>query len=313
MADFAGFRNRLQKNLKHWGKWARRRGIDCYRIYDREMPDFPLAIDLYEGHPHVQEYSTSWNAGTSEYDQWLQGTLAVLAEALARPIDSIAFKRRQRQRGESQYTRTGAHGRDMVVHEGGLKFWVNLEAYLDTGLFLDHRNARALIREQAAGTRFLNLFAYTGSFTVYAAAGGARESVSVDLSNTYQAWTRRNLELNGIDLSAHQRIRRDVFEFLDGALQERERFDLIVLDPPSFSNSKKMREILDVQRDHPRLINGCLDLLTPDGTLFFSTNRQGFTLASERLHTTQFEEMTRQTLPEDFARSQMHRSWWIRK
>lgn len=190
---------------------------------------------------------------------------------------------------------------------------MNLHAYLDTGLFLDHRRTRALVRSRAAGRRFLNLFAYTGSFTVYAAAGGARESVTVDLSNTYQEWARRNLELNGIDLARHRLLREDVFTYLEQAAARDERFDLVVLDPPTFSNSKRMREVLDVQRDHPRLINGVLRLLAPDGELFFSTNRQGFTLQAEAIEGARIEEITRQTLPEDFARAQAHRCWRIRR
>jgi 23S rRNA (cytosine1962-C5)-methyltransferase len=200
-----------------------------------------------------------------------------------------------------------------VVSEGGLKFEVDLHSYLDTGLFLDHRETRALVRQRAAGRRMLNLFAYTGSFSVYAAAGGALATTSVDLSNTYQAWTQRNLALNGFSGDAHQLERADVFEYLERAQRERRLFGLIVLDPPSFSNSKKMQEILDVQRDHRRLIEACLELLTPNGELFFSTNRRRFKLDDALQALPGAEEITRQTLPDDFKRNPAHRCWIFRR
>jgi 23S rRNA (cytosine1962-C5)-methyltransferase len=199
-----------------------------------------------------------------------------------------------------------------VVSEGGLRFEVDLHSYLDTGLFLDHRETRALIRQRAAGRRMLNLFAYTGSFSVYAAAGGALSTTSVDLSNTYQAWTGRNLALNGFTDDAHQMERADVFEYLDRAQRERRQFGLIVLDPPSFSNSKKMTEVLDVQRDHRRLIEACLGLLTPNGELYFSTNKRRFKLDPELEALPGTEEITSRTLPDDFKRHPAHRCWLLR-
>ena len=198
-----------------------------------------------------------------------------------------------------------------MVEESRLKFIVNLDAYLDSGLFLDHRITRAKVRDRGYGKRFLNLFAYTGSFTVYAAAGGARESVSVDLSNTYQSWTRRNFELNQMDLAAHRLVRADVLRYLDEAGRRGDKFDLIVLDPPSFSNSKKMRDVLDVQRDHPRLIQQSMTLLHRGGELVFSTNLRGFALDEAALPGIDAQEISAQTIPQDFRNKRIHRCWRI--
>ncbi len=305
--DIDAFANRLRKNRRHWEKWARRRGIGCYRLYDRDIPEFPLAIDWYEGEAHAQVFARKGQQPLEEAEEQAIG--AAICQALEIPGEALAFKTRQRQRGLAQYEKTGQQGRPRVVSEAGLKFEVDLHSYLDTGLFLDHRETRALVRQQAAGRRMLNLFAYTGSFSVYAAAGGALATTSVDLSNTYQAWTRHNLELNGFSADDHQTERADVFEYLERAVRERRLFGLIVLDPPSFSNSKKMQEILDVQRDHRRLIEACLALLTPNGELYFSTNRRRFKLDPELEALGGCEEITRRTLPEDFKRHPAHRCW----
>lgn len=312
MTDAIPFANRLTKNLKHWRKWARRQGIGCFRVYDRDIPEFPLAIDVYEGRPHIQTFATRWDASPEEEDAWEQAVRETVARVFETDPATLAFKTRRRQKGTAQYEKTGIQGEDFVVEETGLKFWVNLHAYLDTGLFLDHRITRGMVRERAAGKRMLNLFAYTGSFSVYAAAGGARESLTVDLSNTYQDWSRRNFELNGMDLTRHRLERADVMDWLEQASRRRERFDLIVLDPPSFSNSKMMEGTLDVQRDHPWMINRCLTLLAPGGELFFSNNRRGFKLYEGEIATTNLEEITHRTVPEDFHRGKPHRCWIIR-
>jgi 23S rRNA (cytosine1962-C5)-methyltransferase len=309
--DLAAFTNRLDKNRRHWSKWARRRGITCYRLYDRDIPEFPLAIDWYQGEAHAQVFARKGQEPLSEAEEATIGE--AICAVLEIPPEALAFKTRQRQRGLAQYEKTGQRGHPRVVGEGGLKFEVDLHSYLDTGLFLDHRETRARVRERAAGKRMLNLFAYTGSFSVYAAAGGALATTSIDLSNTYQAWTRRNLDLNGFSGDEHQLERADVFEYLERAVRERRMFGLIVLDPPSFSNSKKMQEILDVQRDHRRLIEPCLELLTPNGELVFSTNRRRFKLDPALEALDGGEEITRQTLPEDFKRHPAHRCWIFRR
>lgn len=305
------FINRLRKNAKHWDKWARRQDLHCYRLYDRDLPDFPLAIDRYEQQVHLQEFATSWEATDDEYAVWREACFQVVGEVLGLPREHIHFKQRQRQRGLNQYEKTDTQGEDIVVREQGLKFWINLNTYLDTGLFLDHRNTRRRIRDCADGKRFLNLFAYTGSFTVYAATGGALSSVTVDMSNTYQDWTQRNFILNEIDLNAHRLVRADVFQYLTDAFWRKEQYDLIVMDPPSFSNSKKMQGVLDVQRDHIALITGCLRLLAPGGTLYFSNNRRGFKLDEAALPGYSIQNISRQTVPEDFSNKQIHQCWII--
>lgn len=309
--DFSPFANRLRKDARHWGKWAKRQEIACYRVYDRDIPEFPVAVDIYADRVHLQEFDTGWQMSDEDHAQWVEGIRGAVSEVLELPLDAVVFKLRARQRGTAQYEKTGAQGEDFVVEEGGHRFIVNLEEYLDTGLFLDHRNTRRMVESRAAGKRFLNLFAYTGSFTVYAAAGGASSSVTVDLSNTYQDWARRNFELNGMDLSRHLLEREDVFAWLDRAVAAKEEFDLIVMDPPSFSNSKKMTGVLDVQRDHPQLINQCLKLLSPAGELFFSTNLRSFSLDEAALAPCRLKEISGQTVPEDFRNKKIHRCWLI--
>ncbi|MEN8166954.1 MAG: class I SAM-dependent methyltransferase [Pseudomonadota bacterium] len=309
--DIAAFANRLRKNQRHWSKWARRRGISCYRIYDRDIPEFPLAIDWYEGRVHAQTFTRK---GFEEQDREQEALIAqTMCEVFEIGPQELAFKTRQRQRGLNQYEKTASQGQPFTVHEAGLAFEVDLYSYLDTGLFLDHRNTRALVRDRSAGKRVLNLFAYTGSFSVYAAAGRAHAVTSVDLSNTYLAWARRNLRMNGLDSTQHEFKRTDAFDYLEQAVRERRQFGLIVLDPPSFSNSKKMQATLDVQRDQARLITASLSLLKQGGELFFSTNRRKFKLDPEIMRNGNCEEITRQTVPEDFRRHPSHRCWCLQK
>ncbi|OOZ37512.1 class I SAM-dependent methyltransferase [Solemya velesiana gill symbiont] len=307
MTDFTPFINRLKKNTRHISKWARRRGISCYRLYDRDIPEFPLAVDWYEGRVHLQEFAKQ----SRSFSEQANELATAIADALDISAENIVFKTRERQRGLSQYEKSDEQSDDFVVQEDGLRFLVNLQRYLDTGLFLDHRQTRAMVRELARDKRFLNLFAYTGSFTVYAAAGSATTSVTVDLSNTYQDWSKRNFELNAMDLDLHRLVREDVFGFLEKAASKKERFDLIVMDPPSFSNSKKMKEVLDVQRDHLRLIRGCLEILNPKGELFFSNNLKRFRLDPEIEQFANIEDISTQTQPEDFKRHKPHHCWRI--
>ena len=314
----AAFRNRLAKNAKHWGRWARRRGLGAYRVYDRDLPEFPLAIDCYialdsalGARVHLQEIETGWEQSAAEHAAWLAAVHAATAAALALPASAIAVKERRRRHGRDQHTKTGDAGRDFVVVESGLRFWVNLEAYLDTGLFLDHRTLRAMVRERAAGRRMLNLFAYTGSFTVYAAAGGAITSDTVDLSNTYIDWAARNFALNGLDTTRHALIRAAVLAWLDVARSEGRRYDLIVLDPPAFSNSKAMDGVLDIQRDHAGLVAATRALLAPDGELFFSTNLRTFRLDPALAVDAACTDITARTLPEDFRDRRIHHAYRI--
>lgn len=292
------FANRLRKNARHLAKWGRRRGISCYRLYDRDIPEFPFVVDYYEGRIHLQALSGELS------DEIVKAA----ADALELPVEAIHLKRREGQKGDSQYEKTGMSGGDFVVSENGCQFIVNLDAYLDTGLFLDHRNMRKMVGERAQGRRFLNLFAYTGSFTVYAAKGGATSTTTVDLSNTYLEWARRNLELN--DILNNNNIRSDVKVFLEECESE---YDLIVLDPPTFSNSKKMAGTFDVQRDHAEMIRKCMKLLAPGGELFFSNNLKSFKLDEEFLSGFDYSEISSRTVPEDFRNRKIHRAWLFKR
>jgi 23S rRNA (cytosine1962-C5)-methyltransferase len=312
MLDVSALANRLAKNWKHYGKWARRQGIEAWRVYDRDIPQFPLAIDIYGEHCHIQEYETGWVQEEAEHDGWLVAVKACIESVTGIPVDRMGVKTRRRQKGENQYQKQERQGEDFVVEEFGLRFWVNMEAYLDTGLFLDHRNTRRQVMSEAAGKRVLNLFAYTGSFTVYAAAGGAVSSETVDLSNTYQQWTRRNFELNGIDSRAHTLVRDDVFHYLSDAVATGKRFDLIVMDPPTFSNSKRMDDILDVQRDHVWLIEQAMELLAENGVLYFSTNLRSFQLDEKLPVLYGVDDISRQSVPDDFRNKKIHRCYRLR-
>ncbi len=329
----AMFANRLRKNLRHLGRWARRQGVTCYRVYDADLPDYALAVDLYQGEPprqsapdtapgrwlHVQEYQAPASIDPARAEARLSEALAILAEELAIPLAQIYFKVRKRQKGAAQYTRQGTQRVFHIVHEGALRFLVNFGDYLDTGLFLDHRPTRVLIGELAPGHDVLNLFCYTGSATVHAAAGGARSTTSIDLSRTYLDWTQRNLLLNHFTGPEHRRIQTDCLQWLEQAHTQPQRYGLIFLDPPSFSNSKRMETSFDIQRDQATVLDQALRLLTPDGVLIFSTNRRQFKLdpaMTARLGQTDLhiEDLTRATLPRDFERgTPIHRCWRIHR
>jgi 23S rRNA (cytosine1962-C5)-methyltransferase len=309
MASLEDFANRVRKSARHFAKWARRRGIEAYRVYDRDIPEFAFALDLYGPRAHLQEYDRASESERKDDDGWLEAVREAAAGALDMAAAAIVLKRRAKRHGQAQHEKTGVAGEDFVVAEGGHRFIVNLQAYVDTGLFLDHRSTRALVQSQAQGRRFLNLFCYTASFTVYAAAGGAASSLSLDLSNTYLDWARRNLQLNRVDPGRHRLERADVLEWLAEASAGEPRFDLIVLDPPSFSASKAMRRTLDVQRDHRELLERCARLLTPGGLLYFSTNLRSFRLDPAAGAGLQGEEISARTVPEDFRNRRIHRCW----
>lgn len=304
--DLAHLLNRLDKNQRQLGRWARREGLEAWRLYDRDMPEFPLAIDRYGEALHVQVYE---RRRPFEAEQIRQLDEALRQHFALQP-EQLAIKTRRRQRGLAQYEKLDARASSLLVREHNYRFEVNLHRYLDTGLFLDHRGTRRMLGERAEGRTVLNLFAYTGSFSVYAAGGGARRTVTVDMSRTYQDWSRRNLAHNDLnDPERHQFVQADVTGFLQHMRSSRERFDLIVLDPPSFSNSKRMQSSFDIQRDHPQLLRDCLSLLAPGGQLFFSNNRQGFRLDPAINDWAESEEITEQTVPPDFRRHRPHRCW----
>jgi 23S rRNA (cytosine1962-C5)-methyltransferase len=269
-------------------------------VYDIDLPEFPFIIDLYKDHLHVSEYKSRHALTDAQYAEWLHQSVEIMADVFKIPQDKIHMKLRERQRGQKQYSKAGEKKVELIVEENGLAFIVNLSDYLDTGLFLDHRLTRALARDLAAGKRVLNLFAYTGSFSVYAAAGKAVAVTSVDMSTTYINWAKRNMQCNKLYSPAmHAFIQEDVLQFLktvsDGS------YDLIILDPPTFSNSKKMQGVLDVQRDHAELINQCLKILSPGGTLIFSTNSRNFELAASEIAGERIKDITKMTTPFDFA------------
>lgn len=327
-ASAAALRNRLKKNLRRLRPWAKRHDVTCYRLYDRDLPDVPLTVDLYgteeDGdHLHLSVFEPRHGIDSARVDGWA----AVVAAELGVPAAKVHLKRRSP--GES-YEKQGAAGRRLTVREAGLKLGVNLDDYVDTGLFLDHRITRAKVRAESAGKRVLNLFAYTGAFTVYAAAGGASRTVSVDLSPTYARWTEDNLRLNGFGGERHTVVVGDVVEWL-GEQQELQAlgrtgpgrsapsapfapfapFDLAVIDPPTLSRSKRAATF-EVQRDHERVIAAVLGLLAPGGVAYFSTNFQGFVLGAVKASVV--DEITAATVPPDFSRRPpIHRAWRLQK
>lgn len=309
------FANRLRKNLKNLGRWARQSETSCYRLYDADLPEYAVAVDLYQGEKlwvHVQEYEAPMTVDPVKAETRLIETLAGIPAVLEIPPEQVFLKVRRRQKGSAQYEKQSETGHFHTVEEGGLSFQVNFEDYLDTGLFLDHRLTRSLIRERAKGRSFLNLFAYTGTATVYAASGGASSTTTVDMSRTYLDWAARNLALNGFRGDRHELIQADCIEWLQDAVESNWRYDLIFLDPPTFSTSKRMKYTLDIQRDHVDLIRDCLELLTPDGVLVFSTNHRKFRLDNAALADCKVEDITRQTLPKDFERNpRIHYGWLI--
>jgi len=311
----AMFANRLRKNLKHLSSWLKREEIRCYRLYDADLPEYALAVDVYEGEKrwvHAQEYQAPRTVDKGKARVRLREALGVLLEQLDIPEDQLFFKVRRPQRGRDQYKPLAAKGRFMQVEEGGCRFWVNFEDYLDTGLFLDHRITRRLIASLAGGRHFLNLFAYTGSATVLAAAGGALSTTTIDMSGNYLEWARRNMTLNNFNgVYEHRFIRADCLEWLEKNVR-RQKYGLVFLDPPTFSTSKRMNHSFDVQRDHVALIRRTMELLESGGILVFSNNQRTFKLDSAALADLHIEDISRQTLPPDFKRNpRIHNCWKI--
>ncbi len=295
------FENRLRKNLKPRFAWARKEGTDAFRLYDLDIPEWPFAVDWYAGSVHVMEYPRRRQLRDGSIDEARAEVRRAASDVLGVPAARVFLK--THERGSGQYERLGAGAQTVVVTEHGLRFECNLSDYLDAGLFLDHRPTRQRVRGEAKGQRFLNLFAYTGSFTVHARAGGATHTTTVDLSNTYCEWAERNLALNGFAPDAKHRVLRD--DVLAWLTHTSDTFDLIVCDPPSFSSSKKMGRRFEVQRDHRWLIDACRARLTPGGALYFSTNFQGFALDPR---VTSAEALS--SLPADFRRP-VQRTWRI--
>lgn len=309
----AMLRNRLKKNRKTIGQWARKQQISCYRIYDADMPEYALAIDIYEGRVHVQEYAAPKSVDERSARERLAEALAVIPEALGIERDQMVCKQRQRQAGTSQYEKQDASGEFFQVQEHGCTLRVNLKDYLDTGLFLDHRPVRRWLQQNAHGKRFLNLFCYTGAATVHAVAGGASRSLSLDLSKTYVNWARDNLALNSADPRRHTVEQTDCLAWLAAKPAPDQVYDLIFMDPPTFSNSARMAGVLDIQKDHGTLIRQAMARLSSDGLLIFSNNFRRFRLDEALLSEFEVEEVSSRTLDKDFQRNtRIHRCWHIR-
>ena len=305
------FQNRLKKNLRIIGKWASKQGITCYRLYDADMPEYAVAIDIYEDQLHVQEYHAPANVPPHRAKERRKQILSALPEILQTPHDKIIFKVRERKRKNEQYERFDSQHRFFEVRENGLRFLVNLTDYLDTGLFLDQRLLRERLQQKAAGKRILNLFCYTATATIYAAAGDAATTTSVDMNRTYLNWARKNLALNRCEGPNHRLVQADCLEWIASC---KDRFDLIYLDPPTFSNSKRMNTSFDVQRDHKELLTRTLRLLNPGGLLMFSCNRRKFKLDPDAFNRWIVKDISSSTLPKDFQRNpHIHKAFEIRK
>jgi 23S rRNA (cytosine1962-C5)-methyltransferase len=307
------FRNRLTKVFRHLGKQAKRLGVSCYRVYDHDLPEFPFCIEFYEDNLYVAEYKRQHGMTDEEHENWMEKSIEIMTEVLLVSKENIFLKLRQRKPGRlGQYQKYDKIKHEFIIEENQLKFNVNLSDYLDTGLFLDHRITRQMVREKSAGKKVLNLFAYTGSFSVYAAAGGADEVVTVDLSNTYLKWAERNMQLNDFtDPIKYKFLQADVKQYLKTITPG--YFDIIIMDPPTFSNSKRMDDFLDIQRDHVELINDCLTGLRPGGVLFFSTNFRKFILDKEKIKASAIKDITKATTSFDFEEKNFRECYFITK
>lgn len=307
--------NRVRKNFKNLKKWAEREQIHCFRLYDRDVPEIPLVIDWYQGRLHVAEFAKNHSDNETRHgEEWMRALVAPLAEEFGVADRDIYYKVRNRQRGQKQYQAKGEQYKRVEVEEGGHRFLVNLEDYLDTGLFLDHRRTRAMVAAESKGKSVLNLYCYTGSFQVYAAGAGAATTVGIDLSATYLEWSRANLELNGFEAARNRLIRGDVLEELQNFVRSGEKFDLVVVDPPTFSNSKRLEGVFDVQRDHLEILRTVHALLAKEGVVYFSTNHRRFKFEDDAVQELfDFREISAKTLPKDYRDKKIHRAWRLAK
>ncbi|MEQ9853351.1 MULTISPECIES: bifunctional 23S rRNA (guanine(2069)-N(7))-methyltransferase RlmK/23S rRNA (guanine(2445)-N(2))-methyltransferase RlmL [Pectobacterium] len=305
------FANRLRKNLRKLDKWAKQQGIECYRLYDADLPEYNVAVDRYGSWVVVQEYAPPKTVDAQKARQRLFDVINATLSVLELPSNRLVLKTRERQKGKNQYEKLAQKGDFLLMEEFGAKLWVNLTDYLDTGLFLDHRIARKMLGEMSRGKDFLNLFAYTGTASVHAGLGGARSTTTVDMSRTYLEWAEKNLRVNGLTGRQHRLIQADCLSWLHNA---NEQFDVIFIDPPTFSNSKRMEESFDVQRDHLALMKDLKRLLRRGGTIMFSNNKRGFQMDSAGLTALGLnaKEITAQTQSQDFARNrQIHNCWLL--
>lgn len=305
--------NRLQKNLKKIKSWVKKQNTNCYRLYDADMPEYAVAIDVYDSWVHIQEYAPPKSVDPEKAENRLRDVLDAVPVALNINRSQVVLKQRMVQKGKRQYEKQDKQQQFFEVQEGDCRFYINLTDYLDSGLFLDHRPIRTEIGTLAKNKDMLNLFSYTCAASVHAAVGGARSTTSVDMSHTYLNWGRKNLALNGLADTNHEFIQADCVTWLEQAQQEKARYDLIFMDPPSFSNSKRMLDIFDVQRDHVKLITLAMGLLRPGGTLIFSNNFRRFKIERDALNQFEIDDISARTIPQDFARNpKIHQCFLIK-
>jgi 23S rRNA (cytosine1962-C5)-methyltransferase/23S rRNA (guanine2445-N2)-methyltransferase / 23S rRNA (guanine2069-N7)-methyltransferase len=310
--DYTVIRNRLQKNLKKLKSYLTKGGIEAYRLYNKDIPEYPYLIDVYGKEAVIYEQGKKLTDEEDSIRERHQKDIEqALTEILSIPVEKQHFKIRSRQKGNEQYKILSPDSQDyFLVNEPPMKFLVNLERYLDTGLFLDMRPLRQHLLAHSKDKKILNLFCYTGSLSVASAMGGGKVT-SVDMSKTYLDWAWENFLRNGIDPKLHEFRQADVMKDIQQRKEAGEKFDLILLDPPSFSNSKRMEEDLDIERDHMLLVRDCMHLLSPGGTLYFSTNKKKFELHSIIPTTYQVKEISQWTIPQDFHHTEIHRAWQI--
>lgn len=309
---YLDFENRISKVYKHRLKLATKLNIEAFRIYDRDLPEFPLIIDQYKDCLCVYEYKSKHQLTEEEYQEWLETAIDKIVIVMNMDREAVYLKKRERKKGEEQYEKITQQKKEIIVRENGLSFIVNLSDYLDTGLFFDHRITRQKVREEVRNKTVLNLFAYTGSFSIYAAAGGAKSITTVDMSHPYTTWARRNLTYNKLyDDKKHFFIQANVLDYLKANRQE--KFDFIICDPPSFSNSKRMYQAFDIQRDYADLIKLCLDKLNPNGILLFSTNKRQFEFDAALIKCSKLKDISKSVVPFDFEGKFGLTVLWIEK
>lgn len=306
MADLQTIQNRIEKNYKHRAKWARKEGLDAFRIYEKDIPEFPFIVDVYKDYAVIYEKRDD-EIDAEKFDHF-NFIIAAVKNVLKLPEEKVVIKSRIRQKGTTQYERLEMRNEILPIKEYQAEFLVNLHDYLDTGLFLDHRPMRQVIFNEARGKKFLNLFSYTGAVSVMAALGGASHITSVDLSSTYQDWAIKNFEHNKLSLKEHNFIVQNALLYLEKA---NTKFDLIFLDPPTFSNSKKMEDDFEVEEDQLILIQNCLRILAPNGTLYFSNNKRKFKLDPKASELANIQDITDRTIPIDFRDRKIHHCFKI--
>ncbi len=305
------FKNSIRKNYRHVRKWAKRTVTNAFRVYDREVGHYPFAIDYYDGRFCVQYFSPNRDESDDPSEELRLEVEQVLQDIFGAPPSMVYWRNRIKREKYEQYEKSGEAKEFFTILEYGIKFKINLLDYLDTGLFLDHRETRRLVASFSKGKRLLNLFAYTCSFSVHAAAAGATFTKSVDMSNTYTAWGEDNFLLNGLSLEHNEVVRADCMKFLDDEIRTKLKYDIIVIDPPTISRSKKMDKMFDVQEDYLFLISKALQLLSPGGEIFFSTNSRKFTFDETQLAGHFVREISEKTFPIDFHKKKIHRCWKI--